>query len=220
MTLQAPADRTLVSYACPEAFVSRTVAILRRLGYRILDADEYALECAQPSSEPPRPELLIVDESRLSEVLDSHPQACAELPIILLTGSEGVRLELPQIVGAVNRPVGLHDLYRLVQQVFEDIPRSTPRVATRLLAECELGDLRWRGSLISLSENGGLLSSSETPPLGSCFSLRFELPHAGSLDVRAEAAYQLLPDLGVVFSGLAPADREAIGGYVSDCILA
>ena len=56
--------------------------------------------------------------------------------------------------------------------------------------------------------------------MGSCFDLRFELPGTGALELRAEAAYQLLPNLGVVFSGLAPAARRAIGSYVNDRILA
>jgi hypothetical protein len=50
--------------------------------------------------------------------------------------------------------------------------------------------------------------------LGSRFVLRFALPHAGTLALEAEVAYQLIPDLGVSFHATSPTDREAIGDFI------
>jgi hypothetical protein len=121
----------------------------------------------------------------------------------------------PRIVGAVRRPAGLHEIYRLVQQILEDTPRSTPRVPTHLAARCQRDGREWRSVVLSLSENGCLLRSPETLLLGARFRLGFDLPRSGAVEVDAEIAYQLVPDLGVVFNATSPGVREAIGGYVS-----
>jgi hypothetical protein len=123
-----------------------------------------------------------------------------------------------RIVGAVKRPAGLHDLYRLLQQVFEDNPRATPRVPTHIRATCRRRGREWIGAVLSLSENGCLLRSPEPVLLGSQLELSFELPRVGPVELWAESAYQLLPDFGLVFSALAPADRDAISAYVADAL--
>ena len=62
------------------------------------------------------------------------------------------------------------------------------------------------------------MRSSERVPLGSRFSLTLQLPRIGRVEIEAESAYQLVPDLGLVFSSI-PADvREAIGSYVVDAL--
>jgi hypothetical protein len=205
--------------------VPKTVAILRRLGYRIVDVDVWVAEQSASSADseqtPAAADLLIVDESRFDELRSPQPGTlAARLPIVLLTGRHGIGVEDARIVGAIRRPAGLHDLYRLAQQLFEDTPRTIPRVPTDLLAHCTRGDASWDGRLISLSENGGLVRAAEKLTLGSCFNLRFELPGHGPVELRAEAAYQLVPDLGVVFSGLEPTIREALGEFVAETILA
>jgi hypothetical protein len=215
---RSPVDRLLASYTRPHAFIERTESILARLGYRIVASEALESPGSETADHAAQPDLLIVDETRLDEVrgLEHH----AQLPIILLTGRRGATETDSRIVAAINRPVGLHDLYRVVQQVFEESPRSLPRVSTDLPAQCLRGEESWTASLLSLSENGGLLRSEVRPPLGACFALSFELPGAGTLELRAEAAYELMPDLGIVFSGIDPADRSAIGEFVDDCILA
>jgi hypothetical protein len=74
--------------------------------------------------------------------------------------------------------------------------------------------------VLSLSENGCLLRSPEPLLLGSRIALGFELPRSGAIEVDAEIAYQLVPDLGVVFNATSPGVREAIGGYVSAALAA
>jgi hypothetical protein len=165
-------------------------------------------------------DLMLVDERRLSSFLDSNAwKDGPRVPIVLLTGKNGVVESDPRIVGGVKRPAGLHDLYRLLQQVFEDTPRSTPRVATQIRARCERGDRNWDGRVLSLSENGCLMRSPETIALGQRFRIEFSLPQTGSIRLHAEAAYQLLPDIGLVFSGVAPGHRVMLERFVTETLL-
>lgn len=216
MNLRPLAQRLLVSHARSAAFVEKTVAILGRLGYRIHDAERFT----EAESRLGEPELMIVEETRLSDLDDSGPLArFGALPRILLTGRRGVRSEDPRVVGAIHRPAGLHDLYRVIQQVFEDTPRTTPRVPTDLPVRCGRNGESFEGALLSISENGGLLRCEAELPLGTSFRMHVALPRAGELALRAEAAYQLVPNTGIVFSGLAPHDRAAIGEFVTDALL-
>ena len=209
--------RTIVYYASREALGPRTDAILSRLGYQMLLPETFAaLRAERPDLEA---ELYVVDERRLDD-LEAAEGAGPQAPLILLTGKQGAPTGDPRIVGAVKRPAGLHDLYRLMQQVFEDRPRSTPRVATQLRARCEAGGTRWEGRVLSLSENGCLIRSPEAILLGQRLQVELDLPRQPSLVVEAEAAYQLLPDTGLVFNAIDAGSREALGRFVTDTILA
>jgi hypothetical protein len=196
-----------------------TNRILSRLGYRMLVPETFKrLQAEDPEL---KEDLLLVDERRWAGVLDSlSDREAHSIPIVLLTGKHGVVEADTRIVGAVKRPAGLHDLYRLLQQVFEDKPRSTPRVATQLRVRCEVGDRSWDGRVLSLSENGCLVRSPEAIALGQKVRIEFTLPETGSIRLHAEAAYQLLPDIGLVFTGVAPGHRETLERYVTDTILA
>lgn len=212
--------RTIVYHAEPDALDERTDQILSRLGYQMLLPETFdTLRSRHPEL---RAELLVIDEHRFESVLASlEPTGpFAGRPIVLLTGERGARRDDPRIVGAVKRPAGLHDLYRLMQQVFEDLPRSTPRVATHLRARCSAEGAEWDGRVLSISENGCLIRSPEPILLGHRVHLRLDLPRAGAVEVDAEATYQLLPDTGLVFSGLAADQREILGRFVADTILA
>jgi hypothetical protein len=205
--------RVLVMYAAPEAFAPRTRLLFHKLGYAIVDPDE--LSALMASGDCERPDLRIVDERSLGEVPeDSGPQ----VPIVVLSGRHGVTGADSRIVGAVRRPAGLHELYRLVQQVLEDTPRSSPRIPTHLPARCRVGEREWASSVLSLSENGCLMRSPETPTLGTRLEMSFALPRTGMLRLDAEIAYQLVPDLGIVFNGTSPAVRSAIKSYVQDAL--
>ena len=207
---QSLPQRLLVTHAGPEAYAPMARAILSNLGYRIVDPDEFAAAAAELGLD--RPHLRLVDERTLADIeMEEDPP----VPIVVLCGRHGVSGVDPRIVGAIRRPAGLHEIYRLVQQVLEDTPRSTPRVPTHLAARCRRNGREWRGAVLSLSENGCLLRSPETLLLGSRIALGFELPRSGSIEVDAEIAYQLVPDLGVVFTATSPGVREAIGGYVT-----
>ncbi|MCZ6463619.1 MAG: PilZ domain-containing protein [Proteobacteria bacterium] len=214
MSLQSREPRTLVAHARAEAFAPRTRSILGNLGYRIVMLEE--LEELLGGAEAPRPDLRIVDERRLSEVPEDD--GAGPVPMIVLTGRHGVTGADSRIVGALMRPAGLHDLYCLLQQVFEQHPRSAPRVPTHLRAVCRRRGEEWSGAVLSLSENGCLLRSTEPLTLGTRLELCFELPRVGPIELWAETAYQLVPDMGLVFSALAPAHREAIVSYVDDAL--
>jgi hypothetical protein len=209
MNLQTLPSRRLVAFAGFEAFADRTLTILARLGYQI--------EFAEDGDERGRPDLHLVDERRLLEV----PEYAGEpsVPIVVLAGRQGATAADSRIVGAVKRPAGMHDLYRVLQQVFEDTPRTTPRIPTHLFAVCRRSGHEWNASVLSLSENGCLLRSPEPVPLGTQLQLAFELPRIGTVHLWAETAYQLVPDLGLVFSSTAPRIREAITGFVTEALL-
>ena len=207
---EAPARRLLVTHAQPEAFAPLARSILARTGYRIVSVEE--LDELPPSIALRRPDLRLVDERRLAEVPEDGEGG--NVPIILLTGRHGVSGVDPRIVGAVARPAGLHELYRLVQMVLEESPRNTPRVPTHLPARCRRDGREWTASILSLSENGCLLRCAEPVTLRTEVELEFALPRAGSLWTPAEVAYQIPPDLGLVFYSTPAAVRRSIAEFV------
>ncbi len=210
----APPRRLLVSHAGPTAFAPMTRPILAKLGYKILDLEEFAtlLEV----DEYARPDLRLVDERQLGEVGHEDPV----VPLVVLSGRLGVTGADPRIVAALRRPAGLHDLYRIVQQVLEDRPRSTPRVPTHLRVQCVQDGREWKATILSLSENGCLLRSPEPMPLGAPLRLRLELPRHGALELEADVAYQLLPDLGIVFHAAPTRVRETLADYLNEAMAA
>ncbi len=212
-------NRTIVYHASRDALGPMTDVILSRLGYQMVLPETFArLQVENPDLHA---DLLLVDERRIEEVVESGEcEGGGRLPIVLLTGKQGAAGDDPRIVGAVKRPAGLHDLYRLMQQVFEDRPRSTPRVPTHLRALCERSGSRWGGRVLSLSENGCLIRSSQAILLGTRFQLELIFPQSESIALEAEAAYQLLPDTGLVFSGIKPSQREALSRFVTQTLLA
>ena len=216
MSLRTGPVRVLVAYARPECFVEKTESILGRLGYLILRPDEF--EARANDLPPGSPHLFLADERSLDEVPD--PQGEAERPVIVLTGRKGCDANDSRIVAAVRRPAGLHDLYCILQRVFEMTPRSTPRIPVRIDVSCQRDGRKWEAEMRSLSENGALLRCEEKLPLGSNFDMKFVLPGAGPVKMRAEATYQLMPDLGIVFSGVEPTLRESINAFISESILA
>jgi hypothetical protein len=209
---------TIVCHAHPEAFVANTRVLLCRLGYAMWLAEEYAGR-SEDEREDDRPVLRLVDERRLGEVEDEP--GWEPTPIVLLTGRQGATGADTRVAGAVRRPAGLHELYRLIQLVLELHPRAVPRVPTHLRAICTQGGKSWDVSILSLSENGCLVRSREPLLLGSRLVLSFELPawlRLGRLEIEADSAYQLLPDNGLVFSGLGVREREALQAFVTASI--
>jgi hypothetical protein len=214
MAKQRKARKLIISHARPEAYVPLARVILARTGYPIIPAEEWE---DLPSRERERiPDLRIVDERRLGEIPEEA--GLSEVPIILLTGRRGVSDADPRIVGAIGRPAGLHEIYRLIQQTIEDTPRATPRVATHLPARCRRGPREWRGAVLSLSENGCLLRTPEPLTLGAEIELSFDLPRAGTIETKAESAYQLVPDTGLIFHRTPAASREAILSFVEESL--
>ena len=186
--------------------------LLAKLGYEFLLPEEF--EAIAETDDLARADVRIVDERQLAEVPDEYEPT----PIVVLSGELGVTGADPRIVGAVRRPAGMHELFRLVQQVTEETPRSSPRVPTHLPARCAVDGRAWHASILSLSENGCLVRSPEALALGSNLELRFELPRADGLEIAAEAAYQLLPDMGLLFHDLSGNARRAIQDFVADTL--
>lgn len=209
--------RTILFHASRDALGPLTDVILARLGYPIVLPD--AFEVMRAKDPDLRPDMLLVDERRLGETAGYEEDGGREIPIVLLTGQHGATGADRRIVGAVKRPAGMHDLYRLLQQVFEDKPRATPRIATQLRAQCSRGSRSWEGRVLSLSENGCLIRSPETIQLGQKIQLTVELPRAGEIALEAEASYQLLPDIGLVFSSVPAAQRHAIERFVAHTLI-
>ena len=209
--MDGPPQHILVSHAAPEAYAPMTRAILAKLGYAILLPDEFETIVGDA---PVRPTLRIVDERQLGEV----PDDTDSLPIIVLTGRHGVTGADSRIIGAIRRPAGMHELFRLIQNVTETTPRSTPRVPTHLSARCRRDGREWPAAVLSLSANGCLIRSPEPMLLGSRVDLEFALPASGELELEAEMAYQLLPDVGLIFHAVPTRQRQAIERYITDAL--
>jgi len=203
--------RLLVAHARTEAFTPHTRTILSKLGYAIVPAEQVSSLPAPLADQTP--DLRIVDERRLEEV--SSDFGAERVPMIVLTGRHGLSISDPRIVGVLPRPAGLHELYRLLQQALEETPRSTPRIATGLKALCRRNGKEWEASLLSISENGCLLSTPQPVPLGSHVDLVFELPDGTHIETLAESAYQMPPHLGFIFIETRASDRHAICNYVT-----
>jgi hypothetical protein len=213
MDARAIPRRILLTHAGPEAFTEMSRTILAKLGYALVTPEEFPA-CAESMGRDV-PDLRIVDERSLAEVPeDGFPS----VPIIVLTGRHGATGADSRIVGAIRRPAGLHELYRLAQEILEDAPRSTPRIPTHFRARCRRDGKEWPGAVLSLSESGCLLRSSEPQMLGARFNLSFTLPRTGTLDLEAEVTYQLLPDLGMTFHATSPSEREAISNFIDQAL--
>jgi hypothetical protein len=214
MPAKAP-RRLLLSYAAPDAYASLTRPLLAKLGYRILPVEE--LPRLPPVMSRRRPDLRIAEESRLLELPDD-PEG-VRVPVVLVTNGPAPATRDPRIVAAVRRPAGIHEMYRLLQSVMEEAPRTTPRVATRLASRFRLNGREGRGSIVSLSENGCLLESAPAIPLGARIDLEFELPGGAELRTRADAAYRLAAGIGLIFNDGSPELRRLVGGFVLETLL-
>ncbi len=205
---RAHPPRLIASYAGRRAYAPLSLKILPKIGYEIIPVEEYAERACRP------PDVQIVDERRLSEIYETT--AACSIPTIVLSGWRGApEVDGQIIVGAVRRPAGLHELYRVLQSTLEAHPRAVPRVDTRLYARCRRDSMEWGATVVSLSENGCLLKTSVTPPLNAVLDIQFELPDGGKIETQAAASYQVLPRLGLVFHATRPEFRRAIASYVT-----
>jgi hypothetical protein len=205
--------RLIVSFAREEAYTHLARVILTKLGYGIVPAESWDELPDALSDEVP--DLAIADEQRLDEVWTPGRET---LRTVVLSGRHGVPGDDPRIVAAVRKPAGIHELYRVLQATLEPRPRATPRIPTYLPARCEQSGREWRAAIISLSENGCLLRSPEPVDLGSEMRVSFDLPRVGRVETAAESAYQLVPDLGLIFSGTPAASRHAILDFVEQTL--
>ena len=188
-------DRRCIASHAPDSDYAPTARVLLwKLGYALL-----------PASEAENPELRIVREDRMGEVPEPS------VPLILLTNGRGPRPKDARVMGTVKRPAGLHELYRLLQAALEDNPRAVPRVTTNLAARAmsESGDY-WDFVVISLSENGCLVTGEKLPALQTKLTLHIEMPWGERIQVPADASYEQREALGLVFDGITLGTRRKL----------
>ncbi len=203
--------RLLVSHAPPASFAPMTRFLLARLGYAILESDDFAKSTRRHG----RPDCLLVDERNLADLEDDGGPP---IPVVALTGRHGVTGADSRIVGALRRPVGIHELYRVLQQILEETPRSVPRVPTHIPATCHRDGSSWPATVLMLSENGCLMRTPESLLLGSPLDFSFSQPRAGAIELQAEVAYQLVPDVGLIFHAVPSDVRRRVAGFVTEAL--
>lgn len=207
--------RLILSFARPGAYVPLARAILGRMGYAIVTSAEWQ---GSEALRERTPELGVVEDRRFGELPDTDDFAA--LPLILVSSRGGPKVTDRRLVGVVPRPAGLHELYRLLQQALEPVARSAMRVPTNLPVRMRQGGREWQGSVLSLSENGCLVRTPEPMTLGAELDVAFELPRGGLIETRADSAYQLVADTGLVFQSTPAASRRAILSFVEQQLIA
>jgi hypothetical protein len=209
-----PAERRhlILSLARPEAYVPMARSILGRIGYPIVSPSEWQ---SDPELARVSPGLCLVDERQLAA--DGEVPA---LPLVVLCAKGRAAIDDRRVVGVVAKPAGLHELYRLFQEALEPVARASLRALTNLPVRLRRDGREWHGALLSLSENGCLVRSTEPMELGAQLEVAFELPRAGRIETKAETSYQLVPDTGLVFQATPPASRRAIQSFVEELLAA
>jgi hypothetical protein len=211
-------NRLIAVHANSRAMTSPTRGALGRLGYELVRADGERFHDSDPA-----PDMRIVDERLFDEIpsIEAEPS----MPLVVLTGVRPLTDVSPQreprIVGRIARPAGLTPLYGLLQQTLEDTPRRVPRVPTRLPARWVRCEKLSIGAILSLSERGCLLRTTEDAiEQGMRMQLQFALPGAGLLSMNARCIHGSGSDIGLSFHEPASSMRNAISGFVSELLSA
>jgi len=205
----SPERACIASYVGPRAFAPQTRAALEGLGYSVVPA--FSMGRFDDASW--QPALRIVDERQYQMVpsFEDDPST----PLILLTGTRRVEVDDERVAGRAPRPARLSDLYPIIQSALEPTPRQSPRVPTQLSARGIRRDHRWVGHVVSLSEGGCLLRSSEPLDAGATMNLQFALPRSGILTTRATCVHGGDDVSGLVFRDPPPEVRDRIAGFVT-----
>jgi hypothetical protein len=178
---------------------------LDRLGYELLRA----------SNRGEAPDVRFVAAGRLSRL----PAEAIE-PVVLFGGLRSKDAEDPRVIGIVERPAGLDELYRLLQSGLETTPRAVPRITASIPARSLREGIDAPGAIMSLSEKGCLLRSTVKLPGEGALKLQFTLPGRGLIDTWAEPRSDAGRELGLVFDDLPDATRFAIADYVTTSLTA
>lgn len=206
----SPERRHLIlSVTAPDAFLSLTRSILSRIGYEIVDRDEWS---EAPSLYGQAPHLCVVEDDRLSE-LPKHG-AFERVPLILLAEKGRAQSDDRRVVGSLLRPAGPHELFRLLQTGLEPHPRGALRAPADLPATIRRDGKTQDAWIRSISENGCLARTREGIDLGTNLELSFELPNSTPLCLHAEASYRLVPDVGIVFHATGSEVRRGLLSFV------
>ncbi len=103
----------------------------------------------------------------------------------------------------------------MIQRALEATPRRCPRVPTRLSARCIRSERRSIGAVLSLSEGGCLLRTSESLRKGVSLGVQFALPDYGLVSTRAVCRYTRMGDAGLAFTDPGPDVRHTIAHYIT-----
>jgi hypothetical protein len=186
-------------------FLDGVEMALDRLGYELLRA----------SNRGEAPDARFVAAGRLSRL----PTEAIE-PVVLFGGLRSKDAEDPRVIGIVERPAGLDELYRLLQIGLEETPRAVPRITASIPARSIREGIDAPGAIMSLSEKGCLLRSTVKLPGEGALKLQFTLPGRGLIDTWAEPRSDAGRELGLVFDDLPDATRFAIADYVTTSLTA
>ena len=191
----------------PRSLAPKVLPALQVLGYRLRE------EADSVTSNPSDSGSWLVDESRLDEVPDAQDAPNAR--ILLISSPRMRQHDDPRIVAQAARPARLSAIYAMIQSAIEHSPRKTPRVRTQLSARCIRADRRSIGAVLSLSEGGCLLRTSDNLCKGTNVDVQFALPEYGLVSTPAECRYVRKGDAGLEFSGPAPDIRYSIAHFVT-----
>ena len=202
-------------HAPDRAFAPGVQTALMRLGYNLISA---RTANRQRSEGLLQPQARIVDERQLNELSARDD----DLPQILLIGASSSRKTSPDksTLGPVRRRARLNELYGLLQNALEPIPRSVPRVVDALPARATRGLESWTGAIRSISEKGCLLQTTTPLDEHSHVEICFPLAKQGLVQLPAVPSYHDGEHTGLVFGPLL-ADSELgvdlmmIGGFVT-----
>jgi hypothetical protein len=204
-----PGHRIIHSHTRPRAMSPKTRRALQTLGYSIIPGADGTAS----SGDALKPSLRLIDERQLVSAPSANEDP--NTPIVLLTSSRPAACEDRRIVDRIQRPAQLRDLFGSFQSALEIHPRRVPRVATQLPARCIRSDRRWPGAVVSLSEGGCLIRTSEPFAHGAQMNLQFALPEQGIVSARAECLYQRENELGLAFSKPSERNRRVIDDFVA-----
>jgi hypothetical protein len=177
---------------------------LERLGYKLVPAR---------SSWTEAPDALIVAAERVSRL-----EAEVTAPIILIGTLRGRNQDDPRVIGAVSPPAELPGLYSLLQRALEAHPRAVPRIETALPARSLSSGVDTPGAILSLSEKGCLLRSTESLSGHGPLHLQFSLPGGRAIYTQAKPCHLAGKESGMVFEKLPEVSRVAITEFVTSSL--
>jgi len=185
----------------------RVLEALRTLDYELEECeivDRAALEDRR---------VWLVDADRLVDFpdLDAMPDA----RLLLITPPDPEQEIDSRAFAHTTRPGRLGPVYAMIQRALEQHPRSTPRIPTQLSARCIRADRRSIGAVLSLSEGGCLLRTSDSLRKGMSLDLQFALPDYGLISTPAECRYTRRGNAGLAFASPTSDIRHSIAHYVT-----
>ena len=183
-------------------FANGVWTALQRLSYELLPV--YAARV---------PDARLMTGGRLGRL-----SADATEPVILFGGWRGHDRDDPRVIGIVRPPARLPDIYGLLQGALETHPRAAPRIPTALSARSHRGGAYVPGAIISLSEGGCRLRSTESLSGDESLKLQFALPGSGLIYTWAKPRNWAGKETGLAFESLSENFRSAISEFVTQSL--